>query len=192
MPAHKRLGKVLGTFQLSRLGRGSEDFQATLLERIDNSCSQRRFGANDRESDAFGSNKIGELVDSARRCAVDREVGQPRLARGSAITGGDKDPCNTRGLEQAPGNRVFPPTPTDNQNFQLWRINRSHRESTRCAVKRGVGIDLLHVIQIFEDIEQFLHPRSVIAGKDNLGFGAHRQRGDFGLQRSGLECLAHC
>src|SRR5207244_9275715 len=55
----------------------------------------------------------------------------------------------------------------------------------------GVVIDLLHVVQVLDDVEQLLHPLRIVAGEPDGVLGAHRHLGRAGLEPRLLERVLH-
>ena len=60
MPHHETLGEILGAFELRcRLG-GTEDAQTGCSEGVDDAIGERRFGPDDRQTDAFCLHEIDQ------------------------------------------------------------------------------------------------------------------------------------
>ncbi len=55
------------------------------------------------------------------------------------------------------------------------------------VVERGAGIDFLHVVETLEHIDQFLHPRGIVAGQHGLIARFHRHAAEFSLETGGGE-----
>ena len=49
--------------------------------------------------------------------------------------------------------------------------------------------DVLHVVQVFQHVQQLLHPRGVVAGQCDGVFGTHRDLGHFGLEARSVQCV---
>ncbi len=149
MALHERLGKILRTLKLRRGSRGSEDPQPTRTKNIDHAGSERSFGSDDGKRHAFTLRKVGQ-----RFVAFVRNILKALVARRAAVTRRDEDVLYARRASQPPRERVLAPAAADHQQL--------HLGYSPCD--RGGGVNLLHIVEVFEDVEQLLHPVGVIAG----------------------------
>ena len=110
VPDHEALGEILGTFELCRFPGWPENFQAARPENVDHASCQGRFGADDGKMDFFS---LGEISQRLRIGQLD--VFQFRLAGGSGIARCDINTLHAGRFCQAPGQRVFASTGTDDE-----------------------------------------------------------------------------
>jgi hypothetical protein len=55
----------------------------------------------------------------------------------------------------------------------------------------ALWIHALHVVQVFQHVQQLLHARGVVAGQRDRVLRPHRHFGDLGLQAGGLQRVLH-
>src|SRR5512134_795970 len=99
--------------------------------------------------------------------------------------------------------RAVPPLPGATQTFctrgdcaslHASACSRPPEPTTRTFIsllERGGGVDLLHVVEVVEHVEQLLHLLCVFAGQHRLRERLHRHFGELGLQAGLLQRLAH-
>ncbi len=177
VPRHEVLREGFGAFELGGGARRTENFQAAGAKAIDDACGQRRFGPDHGVGDFFAHAERGQLFGVGHL-----QVLQPGVERGAAVAGRDIDLLYPRRLRQLPGDGVFTSAGADDEEF--------HGECGGLG-EGGVVIDLLHIVKVFQGVDEFLHLFGVVARQLDCVVGAHGDDGEFRLQRGGFERGAH-
>ena len=144
---HEVLGEGLRALELRRgLGR-AEDAQAAGAEDVDHAGRERRLGADDGQRDLLGEREVGERV----------EIGDGDVAAAAA-----RPPCRRC---RAPRRRAARASRC--ASFQASACSRPPPPMTRTFMVGisvlGVVIDVLHVVEVLDHVEQLLHARGVVA-----------------------------
>ncbi len=114
MPGEKVFGKCLRALKLRGNGARTEAGQAKLIESVDNACDQRRFGADDGQTDVFVLSKLRKGLNIIGGY---RNISAARLTSGARITWCDQDLIDIARLRALPRQGVFASTGTDDLNF---------------------------------------------------------------------------
>ena len=112
VPLHKLLGEVFRRFQLRRSLRRTENFQTGSAENIDQAGSQGALGPYDGKGNLLVSRKLDEIVEGAQG-----DIGEAIFPSRARIAGRYKHLRDTRRLGDSPGERMFPATRADDEDF---------------------------------------------------------------------------
>ena len=116
MAHHEVLGKILGAFELRCFLRWPENAMTGGAHRIDDTCSERRFGADHGQRDFIFLNKINNLL-----IITEHDVMHAILARRACIARRNKHFRYPQRLREFPRQRMFAATAADHQNFHKGR-----------------------------------------------------------------------
>ena len=114
MALQEFLGEGLGAFELRGGLARPEATQARGREGVDHADHQRRLGTDDGEADLLGLRQRHQAGDVF---GGDVDVAHARLGGGAAIAGRHQHFGNLGRLRAFPGERVFAPAGTDDQDF---------------------------------------------------------------------------
>ena len=148
MALHERFGKGLRALQLGRRLRGPKNAQAVGSEIVHDACGQRGLGAHQGQTNAVIDGPL------AQRCQIgDRHIDQVLVFGCAAVARCHVNLLDFGRLRQFPRHGVLTATTADYQYFH----------QTSLIINFGVVENVLHIVQIFQHIQQFLHFDRIIA-----------------------------
>ena len=111
---HEVLGESLGGLDLRGGAAGAKTAQPGGLERVDDALGQRRFRSHDGQGHAVACGEVDQATEIAllQVNVGDLAAGQRR----AAVAGRNQHATNLRRLRQLPGQRMFAPAATDDEN----------------------------------------------------------------------------
>ena len=126
MAKHERLREILRCLELCCRGRRSENREARIAKRINNSVGERTLGADDGQSDTLGPGEKNQF-----RNRRDCDIRAASFACRSGVTRRDEDFLHPLRLRQLPGQRVLSRAAADDQDFHRGAVSKTRISQTR-------------------------------------------------------------